>query len=55
MRFNEKASVAFIGTIYIIIGLLILKYPQFFYYWVAGVFLIHGIFSLVRGLRGYLS
>lgn len=48
MKFYEKASFVFTGIVYICMGVLILLYPKFLYYWVAAVFLIHGISSLIR-------
>ncbi|GAB6138197.1 hypothetical protein [Halanaerobaculum tunisiense] len=45
---TERASLTFTGVIYMFVGGLILLYPQFLYYWVAGVFFIQGISSLVR-------
>lgn len=44
----EKTSLIFIGIIYLFVGILILRFPQFVYYWVAGVFFIQGVTSLVR-------
>ncbi|WP_248662010.1 hypothetical protein [Fuchsiella alkaliacetigena] len=44
---TEKASLTFTGVIYLLVGVLILLYPQFLYYWVAGVFFIQGASSLV--------
>lgn len=48
MNIYEKASLLFTGLVYISVGILILVYPKFLYYGVAGVFMIHGISSLVR-------
>lgn len=45
---TEKFSLTFTGIMYIIVGILIIFYPKFVYYWVAGVFLLQGISSLVR-------
>ena len=45
---TEKFSLTFTGIIYIIVGVLIILYPNFVYYWVAGVFLLQGLSSLVR-------
>lgn len=36
------------GILYIVIGLLILMYPDLVYYMVAGVFGMQGLSSLVR-------
>ncbi len=44
----EKLSVLFVGLIYIAVAALILTSPRFFYYWVAAVFFIQGIVSLIR-------
>ena len=49
---TERASLTFTGIIYMFVGALILLYPQFLYYWVAGVFFIQGISSLVRAWQG---
>lgn len=48
MKFYEKSSLFFTGFVYIIAGVLILIYPKFLYYGVAGVFLIHGLASFIR-------
>ncbi|PRX18816.1 hypothetical protein BX659_1417 [Orenia metallireducens] len=44
---TERASLIFTGLMYLFVGILILLYPQFVYYWVAGIFLIQGVSSLV--------
>lgn len=46
-RKTHRASLIFTGFIYIAVGLLILMYPEFVYYWVAGGFFIQGVASLV--------
>ncbi|MGM0508231.1 MAG: hypothetical protein ACQERZ_03585 [Fusobacteriota bacterium] len=48
---TEKASLVFSGVIYLCLGVLILLYPKFVYYWVAGAFLIQGVSSLVRAWK----
>ena len=45
---TERASLIFTGAMYIFVGILILIYPKFVYYWVAGVFFIQGVASMVR-------
>lgn len=45
---TERASLLFTGIIYLGVGALILLYPDFVYYWVAGVFFIQGVSSLIR-------
>jgi len=45
---TEKVSLFFTGTIFILAGVLILLFPRFVYYWVAGGFLFQGVSSLVR-------
>ena len=45
---TEKFSLSFIGIIYIVVGVLIILYPNFVYYWVSGVFILQGLSSLVR-------
>ncbi|MCK8827347.1 hypothetical protein MWH25_06270 [Natroniella acetigena] len=44
---TERASLIFTGIVYLFVGGLILLYPQFVYYWVAAVFFIQGVSSLV--------
>ncbi|TDX48217.1 hypothetical protein [Orenia marismortui] len=44
---TERASLIFTGIMYLFVGVLILLYPQFVYYWVAGIFFIQGVSSLV--------
>jgi len=51
MKIYEKASLFFTGLVYICVGTLILLYPKLLYYWVAVVFFIHGLSSLVRSLQ----
>ncbi|MCK8816908.1 hypothetical protein MWH28_05910 [Natroniella sulfidigena] len=48
---TERASLIFTGIVYLFVGILILLYPQFVYYWVAGVFFIQGVSSLVGAWR----
>ncbi|MGM0502678.1 MAG: hypothetical protein ACQERJ_09115 [Bacillota bacterium] len=48
---TEKASLLFTGVIYLSVGALILLYPGFVYYWVAGVFFIQGVSSLIRSWK----
>ncbi|MGM0472239.1 MAG: hypothetical protein ACQEQI_08170 [Bacillota bacterium] len=49
---TERASLTFSGIIYLCLGGLILLYPQFVYYWVAGAFFIQGVSSLIRAWQG---
>ncbi|MFW5997043.1 MAG: hypothetical protein ACOCQP_03415 [Lentisphaeria bacterium] len=51
MSKTERASLVFTGIAYLFVGLLILKFPRFVYYWVAGIFVIQGISSLVNAWR----
>jgi len=51
MKTYEKASLFFTGVVYLCISGLILVYPKYLYYWVAGVFLIHGLSSLIRAVQ----
>ncbi|MGM0567830.1 MAG: hypothetical protein ACQESB_01275 [Elusimicrobiota bacterium] len=44
----KKLSVLFVGLVYILMAVLILLRPGFFYYWVASVFFIQGLVSLSR-------
>ncbi len=48
---RERTSLAFMGVLYLVIGVLILVFPRFLYYGVAGAFLIHGASSLVEVWR----
>lgn len=45
---TERVSLTLSGVIFLSIGLLILFYPQFVYYWVAGGFIIQGVSSFIR-------
>ena len=45
---TEKVSLLLMGILYIIIGILLLFYPELIYYWVATVFFLQGISTLVR-------
>ncbi|MBS3819779.1 hypothetical protein KGY73_09795 [bacterium] len=51
MRIYEKASLVFTGLVYLCMAILILLYPKFLYYWVAAVFLVHGLSSLIRAWK----
>ncbi len=48
MKNNERISFLFTGLAYIIVGVLVITQPRFVYYWIAGIFVIQGIVSLVR-------
>ena len=50
MKLQERISFLFTGTAYIIVGILVVTQPRFFYYWIAGIFLLQGIASIIRGL-----
>ena len=45
---TERVSLIFTGLVFLSIGVLILFYPAFVHYWVAGGFFIQGIASLAR-------
>lgn len=45
---TERASLIFTGIVFIAAGVLILRFPQFVYYWVAGGFIVQGVASLFR-------
>lgn len=45
---TERASLIFTGIAYVCVGILILLYPSFVYYWVAGIFIIQGVSSLIN-------
>ena len=46
---TKRFSRIFSGIIYLIMGVLILIYPDLVYYWVAGGFFLQGVSLLVRG------
>jgi len=48
---TERTSLVFMGVIYLAVGALILLFPRFLYYWVAGAFITHGVSSLVRACQ----
>ncbi len=50
MNNNERISYLFTGLAYLLVGILVLTQPRFLYYWIAGIFLIQGLVSLVRAL-----
>lgn len=45
---TERASLIITGLIFLSIGVLILFYPRFVHYWVAGGFFIQGVSSMIR-------
>lgn len=45
---TERVSLIFTGLVFLSMGILVLFYPAFVHYWVAGGFLIQGVASLVR-------
>ncbi|ACB86320.1 hypothetical protein Nther_2770 [Natranaerobius thermophilus JW/NM-WN-LF] len=45
---STKASLVFSGIVYIAMGGLILIFPEFVYYWIAGGFFLQGIASFVN-------
>jgi len=47
---GTRASFVFSGIVYVAVGLLILVYPEFVYYWVAGGFFLQGITSFINAL-----
>lgn len=46
---TKRFSRIFSGIIYLIMGVMILIYPDLVYYWVAGGFFLQGVSLLVRG------
>ena len=46
---TNRFSRIFSGIIYLIMGVMILIYPDLIYYWVAGGFFLQGVSLLVRG------
>ena len=50
MKVNERISFLFTGLVYVLVGVLVLTQPRFIYYWIAGLFVIQGVVSLVRAL-----
>ncbi|MFW6270520.1 MAG: hypothetical protein ACOC4G_10620 [Bacillota bacterium] len=47
-RKTEKTTLTFMGILYIIFAILILFYPTLVYYWIALVFILQGISSLIQ-------
>ncbi len=47
----EKITTIFIGIVLIVAGIMILEYPRFVYYWVAGAFVLTGISYILRAVR----
>ncbi|MFW5981303.1 MAG: hypothetical protein ACOCRU_01875, partial [bacterium] len=45
---TEKITLTFMGILYIFFAILINFYPSLVYYWVALIFVLQGISSLVR-------
>ncbi len=45
---TERVSLILTGMIFLSIGILILFYPRFVHYWVAGGFFIQGVSSLIK-------
>jgi len=45
---TERVSLILTGLIFLSIGILILFYPRFVHYWVAGGFFIQGVSSFIR-------
>jgi uncharacterized membrane protein HdeD (DUF308 family) len=48
MKMYERLSFLFTGIAYIVVGILVITQPRFFYFWVAAIFLIQGIVSFIR-------
>lgn len=49
-RTQERISYLFTGLAYIVVGVLVITQPRFFYYWIAGIFLLQGVASILRGV-----
>lgn len=49
MTLQERISFLFTGLAYIVVAVLIVTRPQFFYYWIAGIFVLQGAASIFRG------
>ncbi|MFW5873560.1 MAG: hypothetical protein ACOCZZ_01655 [Bacillota bacterium] len=48
---TSKVSLTFSGLLYIVVGVLVLAFPELVYYWVAGGFLLQGLTSLVQAWK----
>jgi len=46
---TDKIRVYIVGIAYLLVGVFILLYPKFIYYWIAGLFFLQGISLLVKG------
>ncbi len=49
-KIHERMSYLFTGLAYIVVGILVITQPRFFYYWIAGIFLLQGVASILRGV-----
>lgn len=49
MKMQERISFLFTGIAYIVVGVLVVTQPRLFYYWIAGIFLLQGVASIIRG------
>ncbi|MBW6515652.1 MAG: hypothetical protein K0B81_03420 [Candidatus Cloacimonetes bacterium] len=50
MKVNVRLSFLFTGLAYVLVGVLVLTYQEFLYYWIAGLFLIQGLVSIIRAI-----
>ncbi len=48
MTWSQKASWTFLGLLYVVAGLAILRWPEMLYYAVAAIFFVQGVVSLIR-------
>ncbi len=52
MMWKERASLIFIGVLYIGAGVTVIVWPTFLYYVVAAMFAAQGVFSFIRAIVG---
>lgn len=48
---TRKITNVFTGIVFVAAGIMILEYPDFVYYWIAGAFFLTGISYIVRALK----
>ncbi|MFW6385840.1 MAG: hypothetical protein ACOCZP_01645 [Candidatus Hadarchaeota archaeon] len=49
---KSQVTTAFTGIILILAGVLVLKYPSFIEYWIAGAFVLSGISYILKVVSG---
>jgi len=50
MKFQERISYFFTGIAYIVVAVLVITHPKFIYYWIAGIFVLQGAASILKGI-----